>query len=135
MPFKQRIATSLQSIVSSARTLALNEKPSAGPAPMNEIFPRTQASIDGDDCAHDCGTCTIRYPGNFKIETDDLLYGHVTEWSTHVLVATGKTDWVRDVADEKGSVMQAIEKADSPTNGVSDQPELPQILLTELSRN
>lgn len=25
-----------------------------------------------------------------------------------MLVATGKTDWVRDVQDEKGSVMEAV---------------------------
>ena len=57
----------------------------------------------------------------FKIEEDDELYGHVNGWSTHILVATGKTDWVRDVADEKGSLMEAIEKkADVKiSNGVS----------------
>lgn len=47
------------------------------------------------------------------------MYGNVGKWSTHLLVATGKTDWVRDVADEEGSVMQAIEKGGlKPSNGV-----------------
>ena len=37
-----------------------------------------------------------------------------------MLVATGKTDWVRDVADEKGSVMEAVERGGvEPSNGVS----------------
>ena len=49
-------------------------------------------------------------PKGFKIDESDQLYGHVNGWATHVLVATGKTDWVRNVADEKGSVMEAIEK-------------------------
>lgn len=36
-----------------------------------------------------------------------------------MLVATGKTDWVRDVADEEGSVMEAIERGGVlPGNGV-----------------
>ena len=39
------------------------------------------------------------------------------------MVATGKTDWVRDVADEKGSVMQAVGKSSGPTNGVSAAEE------------
>jgi glycerol-3-phosphate O-acyltransferase/dihydroxyacetone phosphate acyltransferase len=61
----------------------------------------------------------VRYPRGFKIDEEDVLYGQVKGWSTHVLVGTGKTDWVRDVGDEKGSVMEAIGKADGPTNGVS----------------
>ena len=36
-----------------------------------------------------------------------------------MIIATGKTDWVRDVADEKGSVMEAVEKSGvKPANGV-----------------
>jgi len=61
----------------------------------------------------------VKLPKGFKIDEEDELYGHVKGWATHVLVATGKTDWVRDVADEKGSVMEAIDKkADvKPSNG------------------
>lgn len=76
-----------------------------------ELFPATDPAVDGDDCAHDCEGCTTKYPRGFKVEGSDRLYGHVKGWSTHVLVATGKTDWVRDVADEKGSVMQAFDRA------------------------
>ena len=42
-----------------------------------------------------------------------------------MLVATGKTDWVRDVADEAGSVMEAVgrwkrgARGGEPSNGVS----------------
>ena len=36
-----------------------------------------------------------------------------------MLVATGKTDWVRDVEDEKGSVMEAVKECGvKPENGV-----------------
>lgn len=49
----------------------------------------------------------------------DKMYGNVNGWATHLLVATGKTDWVRDVADERGSLMEAIEKGGIvPSNGV-----------------
>lgn len=85
---------------------------------MQELFPKTDPAIDGDDCTRDCESCHIQYPRSFKINETDQLYGEVKGWSTHMLVATGKTDWVRDVEDEKGSVMEAIGRATPPTNGV-----------------
>ncbi|KAF8866868.1 hypothetical protein BDZ45DRAFT_639293 [Acephala macrosclerotiorum] len=91
----------------------------ASPAPITTIFPKVDPAIDGEDCDLDCASCVVKLPKGFKIDEEDKLYGYVKGWATHVLVATGKTDWVRDVADEKGSVMEAIEKkADvKPSNG------------------
>ncbi|EFW21445.1 hypothetical protein D8B26_001643 [Coccidioides posadasii str. Silveira] len=74
------------------------------------LFTVVDPTVDGEDCDHDCASCTIKYPAKFSVDYEDELYGHVKGWATHVLVATGKTDWVRDVADEKGSVMEAIER-------------------------
>jgi glycerol-3-phosphate O-acyltransferase / dihydroxyacetone phosphate acyltransferase len=85
----------------------------------SELFAKTDPGVDGEECLHDCENCSVRYPRGFKIEEEDVLYGFVEAWSTHLLVGTGKTDWVRDVADEKGSVMEAFSKASEPTNGVS----------------
>ena len=84
---------------------------------IDALFPRTKAEIDGDDCLHDCETCTIHLPRGFKIDEDDKLYGEIKGFSRHLVVATGKTDWVRDVADEKGSVMEAVEKHNSDVEG------------------
>lgn len=90
-----------------------------------ELFPKTDPAVDGEDCLHDCQSCTIHYPKKFSIDEDEKLYGHVNGWSTHLVVATGKTDWVRDVQDEEGSVMEAVGKSKvQPTNGVrSAYPE------------
>ncbi|KAK5994992.1 Actin patches distal protein 1 [Cladobotryum mycophilum] len=88
-----------------------------GPARLEALFPKTDPERDGDECLQDCDSCSVRYPRGFKVDEEDVLYGHVSGWSTHVLVGTGKSDWVRDVSDEKGSVMEAIKKADAPTNG------------------
>lgn len=88
------------------------------------LFPKVDPTIDGKDCTRDCASCTIRYPAKFSIDTQDKLYGHVKGWATHMLVATGKTDWVRDVADEKGSLMEAIDKGGlKPSNGVCKSKE------------
>ncbi|KAI0864491.1 Sucrase/ferredoxin-like-domain-containing protein [Xylaria cubensis] len=115
-PLKQKMALGLKSLIGSARRFATGEEPSTVPD-MASLFPPTDPAVDGADCIHDCESCHVSYPRGFKIETDDLLYGHVKGWSTHVIVATGKSDWVRDVEDEKGSVMEAFGKATNPTNG------------------
>ncbi|KAK2033876.1 hypothetical protein LX32DRAFT_634826 [Colletotrichum zoysiae] len=108
------MTSTLKSFVSGAKKIALG---TTHGAPALELFPKTDPAVDGDDCDHDCESCHVKYPKGFKIEQSDELYGHVKAWSTHALVATGKSDWVRDVSDEKGSVMEAIGKAASPSNG------------------
>ena len=86
---------------------------------VQQLFPKTDPTIDGEECLHDCESCTIHYPKKFSIDEDDKLYGGINAWSTHLIVGTGKTDWVRDVADEKGSVMEAVGKSKiQPSNGV-----------------
>ena len=90
-------------------------------APEGTLFPKVDPTVDGEDCLHDCESCTIHYPAKFKVDEDERLYGHVKGWATHMLVATGKTDWVRDVEDEKGSVMEAVRDCGiKPDNGVCD---------------
>ncbi|KAK4545930.1 hypothetical protein LTR36_002494 [Oleoguttula mirabilis] len=81
------------------------------------LFPRTKAEVDGEDCLHDCQSCTIHYPKKFSIDEDDKLYGEIKGWARHVIVATGKTDWVRDVEEEKGSVMEAVGKHGGEVQG------------------
>lgn len=86
---------------------------------VDTLFPKTDPAIDGEECLHDCASCTVKYPAKFDVDQEDTMYGNINGWSTHVLVATGKADWVRDVADEEGSVMEAIEKGGLvPSNGV-----------------
>ncbi|TGJ81368.1 hypothetical protein E0Z10_g7395 [Xylaria hypoxylon] len=115
-PLKQKMALGLKSLFGTARRFATGEEPSTAPN-MAELFSPTVPAVDGEDCAHDCESCHVSYPRGFKVEESDLLYGHVKGWSTHVIVATGKSDWVRDVEDEKGSVMQAFGEATKPSNG------------------
>jgi hypothetical protein len=88
-------------------------------APEGALFPTVDPAVDGEDCDRDCDSCAIRYPAKFSIDESAKLYGHVKGWATHMIVATGKSDWVRDVADERGSVMQAVGRsAVQPENGV-----------------
>ncbi|RDW88961.1 hypothetical protein BP6252_00993 [Coleophoma cylindrospora] len=123
IPGKRTMAATFKSLLDSAkRTISNSSTPIPGtPAEATSIdtlFPKVDPAVDGDDCDHDCSSCHVKYPKGFKIEEGDKLYGHIKGWSTHVLVATGKADWVRDVADEKGSVMEAIDRSTvKPSNG------------------
>jgi hypothetical protein len=74
------------------------------------LFSQTDPKVDGEDCLHDCASCTETLPRKWSIDEEDKLYGHVNGWDTHIVIGTGKTDWVRDIIDEKGSLMQAVGK-------------------------
>ena len=89
-----------------------------------DLFAKTEPEVDGDDCIRDCESCTVKYPRTFKIDEEDQLYGFVKGWSRHIVCATGKTDWVRDVADEKGSIMEAVGKHSGLHEGVRVENEL-----------
>ncbi|USW51953.1 Putative thioredoxin-like ferredoxin, Thioredoxin-like superfamily [Septoria linicola] len=72
------------------------------------LFSKTVPDIDGDECLHDCSSCSIKYPKKWSIDEEDKLYGHINLDGRHLIVATGETDWVRAVEDVKGSVMEAV---------------------------
>ena len=118
---------SISSLYRQGKSLITSKKstPSPGPAsnfskePIYALFPKVDPSVDGPDCLEDCSTCTIHYPPKFSIDEEEELYGHIKGWATHMLVATGKADWKKDVEDEKGSVMEAVRDCGvSPNNGV-----------------
>lgn len=122
------MAATAKSIFFSARQSFWGKTAANGTAPppegegagIEQLFPKTNPEVDGEDCDHDCESCTVKWPKGFKIDEDDQLYGFVKGWSTHVLVATGKTDWTREVEDEVGSVMEAFRECGvKPSNGVS----------------
>ncbi|RSL43309.1 hypothetical protein CEP54_015142 [Fusarium duplospermum] len=102
--------SAFQSLVSTLLGCSTGASPS-------ELFVKSDPTVDGDDCLHDCDSCTVQYPKKFKVETSQALYGNIKGWSTHLLVATTKSDWVRNVANEKGSIMEAVDKARELRNG------------------
>lgn len=64
-------------------------------AACDQLFPKTNPAVDGEECLRDCETCTIKYPRKWSVDEDENMYGHIKGWSTHLIVATGKSDWVR----------------------------------------
>ncbi|KAB8228383.1 hypothetical protein ETB97_012781 [Aspergillus alliaceus] len=84
---------------------------SLGKPNANYIFPTVDPKHDGPDCKLDCADCTVHFPSKVKIEDSRPLYGHIKEFHAHVLVATGKSDWVERVENEKGSLMEAFDSS------------------------
>ncbi|KAI9843914.1 MAG: hypothetical protein M1838_002410 [Thelocarpon superellum] len=121
------MAASLKSLYRKVQPLFVPASSSSNPrdpngfqkvAAASALFPTVDPAVDGPDCNKDCASCTIQYPARFRIDESDQLYGQVNGWTTHVLVATGKTDWVKHVVDEQGSVMEALGKGGvKPKNG------------------
>ncbi|GES57487.1 sucrase/ferredoxin domain protein [Aspergillus terreus] len=75
------------------------------------LFPTVDPGQDGPDCKSDCADCTVHFPSKVKIETSRPLYGHIKQFSTHVLVATGRSDWTEKVEQEKDSLMEAFDSS------------------------
>jgi glycerol-3-phosphate O-acyltransferase / dihydroxyacetone phosphate acyltransferase len=103
----------------SFKSLVLNVLGRTSGASLTELFDKTDPTVDGDDCLHDCDSCIVEYPKRFKVEQSHVLYGSIKGWSSHLLVATAKSNWVRNVDNEKGSIMEALDKAHGPENDVS----------------
>ena len=88
-------------------------------APEGKLFPQVEPAVAGEDCDHACAACETHLPKTIKIDEKRELYGHVKEWATHMLVATGKSDWLKEVTNEKDSVMEAMKDCNvEPSNGV-----------------
>ncbi|KAJ5289032.1 hypothetical protein N7478_002062 [Penicillium angulare] len=75
------------------------------------LFPKVEPKEDGDQCLKDCADCTIQFPSKVKIETSRPLYGQIKEFHSHVLVATGRSDWKEKVEHESGSLMEAFDQS------------------------
>ncbi|KAE8351251.1 Sucrase/ferredoxin-like-domain-containing protein [Aspergillus coremiiformis] len=90
---------------------------SLGSSNANYIFPIVDPKQDGPDCKRDCADCTAHFPSKVKIESTRPLYGHIKKFSTHILVATGKSDWAEKVENEKGSLMQAFDSSLQESKG------------------
>lgn len=68
-----------------------------------------------------CEACpSLEYPRSFqKIGIDDTtpLWNGPSGWDVHMVVATGVTDWIRDVEEIDGSLMQSLSKVGDKEKG------------------
>lgn len=72
----------------------------------------------------DCDSCSSneKYPPSLSIDTETPLWRTAKPWQTHILCATGKSDWVHSVIDEEDTLAHAInitQKEWNKTGGIS----------------
>ncbi|KAJ5306159.1 hypothetical protein N7508_005174 [Penicillium antarcticum] len=77
------------------------------------IFPTVSPDADGPECLKDCADCTVQFPSKVKVDNLRPLYGHIKSFHSHVLVATGRSDWKEKVEQEKGTLMEAFDETKS----------------------
>jgi hypothetical protein len=59
-----------------------------------QLFTPTTPAVDGEECLRDCEGCVAKFPAKFHIDESKHLYGHLKPFQRHLIVATGKSDWV-----------------------------------------
>ncbi|PIG88990.1 sucrase/ferredoxin domain protein [Aspergillus arachidicola] len=71
------------------------------------IFPTVDPKTTVSNVATTAQIAVI-WPSKVKIDTTLPMYGYIKQFHAHVLVATGKTDWMGKVEQEKGCLMEAF---------------------------
>ncbi|KAH8149367.1 uncharacterized protein LAJ45_06446 [Morchella importuna] len=108
----------------SAAATKVDTSADAGKVTKDTLFPLVTCEHDktdaAEECDHDCAACpqvapdgTSGYGKAFDkigVDHDEELWGGVKKYSRHVIVATGETDWIRDVDEIRGSVMEALKE-------------------------
>lgn len=107
----------------SAAATKVDTSADAGKVTKDTLFPLVTCEhdkTDADECDHDCAACPQVAPDGSSgygkafdkigVDHDGELWGGVKKYSRHVIVATGETDWIRDVDEIPGSVMEALKE-------------------------
>lgn len=66
--------------------------------------------IEISECDLDCGSCDFDYPKSVSIDLSAQLWQSTKEYGMHIVVPTGKSDWVHDPTLESGTVVHAVSK-------------------------
>lgn len=83
------------------------------------------------ECAHPCP----EFPPSIQdsIDHKDVLYGTVRDYGPHILVATGKSNWPHTIEEEKGSMANALSKANEASSTASKRRHLIKISNCSIS--
>ncbi|CAJ0886783.1 3535_t:CDS:10 [Entrophospora sp. SA101] len=82
------------------------------------------------DCVNPCST-HLSYPSYLKIDYDSSLEGTVKPYFKHVLISTGKTDWIIRIEDDSASLASQLHKI---IKSGGDGKKLLRIVITNCDR-
>ncbi|KAF9008704.1 Sucrase/ferredoxin-like-domain-containing protein [Cyathus striatus] len=81
--------------------------PPADTDPLCDQLRTSDVPVSGADCRSCSDPCDLGhegYPARFNIDTSSHMLGSVKPYHRQIVISTGKSDWDRDIADEKGSL-------------------------------
>ncbi|KAI5837454.1 Sucrase/ferredoxin-like-domain-containing protein [Morchella snyderi] len=126
MPFAGLLRRGTSFFSATATKVDTTAGDAAGGVTKDTLFPLVTCEHDkkdaaeAEECDHDCAACpqvapdgTSGYGRAFDkigVDHDEELWGGVKKYSRHVIVATGEMDWIRDVEEIPGSVMEALKE-------------------------
>ncbi|KAF8901720.1 Sucrase/ferredoxin-like-domain-containing protein [Gymnopilus junonius] len=82
-------------------------------------------------CADPCDLGHEAYPRRFDIDMDTQMLGSVKPYHRQIVISTGKSDWTKDITDDKQSLAAAFVEVTSntgpslPATSVSPKPTSP----------
>ncbi|KAF8164989.1 Sucrase/ferredoxin-like-domain-containing protein [Crassisporium funariophilum] len=79
-------------------------------------------------CADPCDLGHEAYPRRFDIDMDTQMLGSVKPYHRQIIISTGKSDWERDITDDKDSLAAAMLEVTTnapPTSPASPKPTPP----------
>ncbi|ODQ66234.1 hypothetical protein NADFUDRAFT_45759 [Nadsonia fulvescens var. elongata DSM 6958] len=92
--------------LSSSLSLALGTK--------SDVATQIAKTFEISECKpEDCESCegTAAFPSSVSVDMESELWQSTKPWALQMLISTGKSDWIHSIADEKGSMAQALEKS------------------------
>ena len=114
---RKQVAKSDSTISSTASTPLRSGTESQILTPKSSSSPELPFPVaDLDECLACANPCTpeerASYPNYIakSIDRDTPLAGSMKPYSRHILVSTGKLDWIHSIDEEDGSIAQAIHK-------------------------
>lgn len=67
----------------------------------------------GEPTEEDCACCEAKFPASLKFDMESVLFNSAEPTHAHILVASGRHDWLHDVSDEKeefGRICKALQQ-------------------------
>ncbi|KAF4619341.1 hypothetical protein D9613_005563 [Agrocybe pediades] len=93
---------------------------------------RTLRSLDVPVTTADCRACADpcdldheAYPRRFDVDMDTQMLGSVKAYHRQIVISTGKSDWERDITDDKNSLAAALLEVTAPA---SQKPASPKVV-------
>jgi len=100
--------------------------------PLCNQLRASEVPVSGADCRTCSDPCDLgheAYPSRFDIDMDTQMLGSVKPYHRQIVISTGKSDWERDITDDKASLAAAMLQV---TTGATSHPQKSSVSPTNM---